>query len=61
MTATGEIKPKNYINIGANAMGALTEVLVEEGDHVKKGSCWRGSRPPGAGRCRIPAGEPALG
>jgi HlyD family secretion protein len=37
VSATGEIKPKNYINIGANAMGTLNEILVREGDHVKKG------------------------
>lgn len=37
VTASGEIKPKNYINIGANAMGQLTAILVKEGDHVKKG------------------------
>ena len=37
MTASGEIKPKNYINIGANAIGILTEILVKEGDHVQQG------------------------
>jgi HlyD family secretion protein len=37
VTASGEIKPKNYINIGANAMGDLTEILVKEGDPVRKG------------------------
>ncbi len=37
VTASGEIKPKNYINIGANAIGNLTELLVKEGDHVRKG------------------------
>jgi HlyD family secretion protein len=37
VTASGEIKPKNYINIGANAMGTLTQILVKEGDHVRKG------------------------
>ena len=37
VAASGEIKPKNYINIGANAMGQLTQVLVKEGDHVHKG------------------------
>ena len=31
VTASGEIKPKNYINIGANAMGQITELLVHEG------------------------------
>jgi HlyD family secretion protein len=37
VTASGEIKPKNYINIGANAVGDITELLVKEGDHVRKG------------------------
>ena len=37
VTASGEIKPKNYINIGANAMGEITEILVKEGDRVRKG------------------------
>ena len=37
VTASGEIKPKNYINIGANAQGQLTEILVKEGDRVRKG------------------------
>lgn len=37
VTASGEIKPKNYINIGANAVGEITELLVKEGDRVRKG------------------------
>jgi HlyD family secretion protein len=37
VTASGEIKPKNYINIGANAQGDITELLVKEGDNVRKG------------------------
>jgi HlyD family secretion protein len=37
VTASGEIKPKNYINIGANGFGDITELLVKEGQHVKKG------------------------
>jgi HlyD family secretion protein len=37
VTASGEIKPKNYINIGADAMGDITELLVKEGDRVRKG------------------------
>ena len=37
VTASGEIKPRNYINIGANAQGELTSILVKEGDHVRKG------------------------
>jgi len=37
VTASGEIKPRKYINIGANAMGELTAIPVKEGDHVRKG------------------------
>jgi len=37
VTASGEVKPRKYINIGANAMGELTEILVKEGDRVAKG------------------------
>ena len=37
VTASGEIKPKNYIDIGADAIGDLKEILVKEGDHVHKG------------------------
>jgi HlyD family secretion protein len=37
VTASGEVKPKNYINIGANAMGDITDLLVKEGDRVRKG------------------------
>jgi HlyD family secretion protein len=37
VTASGEIKPKNYINIGANAMGEIRQLLVKEGQKVRKG------------------------
>jgi HlyD family secretion protein len=37
VTAAGEIKPRNYINIGANAQGQIVEILVKEGDRVRKG------------------------
>ena len=37
VTASGEIKPRNYVNISANAMGRITEILVKEGDRVHKG------------------------
>jgi HlyD family secretion protein len=37
VTASGEIKPKNYINIGANAVGNITDLLVKEGQRVRKG------------------------
>jgi HlyD family secretion protein len=37
VTASGEIKPRNYINIGAEYQGQLTSILVKEGDRVRKG------------------------
>ncbi|MCW5966540.1 MAG: efflux RND transporter periplasmic adaptor subunit [Bryobacterales bacterium] len=37
VTATGEIRPLNYINIGANAQGRITDLLVKEGDRVNRG------------------------
>ena len=37
VTASGEVKPRNYINLDANAMGPLTAIFVKEGDHVRKG------------------------
>lgn len=37
VTASGEIKPKVYVNIGANAFGKITHLYVKEGDRVKKG------------------------
>lgn len=37
VSASGEIKPKVYANIGANAFGKITRLFVKEGDHVKKG------------------------
>src|SRR5438552_4304733 len=37
VSASGEIKPKTYVNIGANAFGKITHLYVKEGDRVKKG------------------------
>jgi HlyD family secretion protein len=39
VTASGEIKPRNYINIGCSTMSParLTEILVVEGQRVHKG------------------------
>src|SRR5580704_15595989 len=37
VSASGEIRPKTYVNIGANAFGKITHLLVKEGDRVKKG------------------------
>ena len=39
VTASGEIKPRNYINLGANTQGParIVDILVVEGDRVRKG------------------------
>lgn len=36
VTASGEIKPRNYVNIGANVMGRILELNVKEGDRVRR-------------------------
>ena len=37
VTASGQIKPKTLVNVGANAMGRIVHLYVKEGDKVKKG------------------------
>ena len=37
VTASGEIKPKTFVNVGANAQGRITKLFVAEGQKVKKG------------------------
>jgi HlyD family secretion protein len=37
VSASGEIKPKTYVNIGANAFGKITHLYVKEGDRVRQG------------------------
>src|SRR5438270_8218824 len=37
VTASGEIMPKTYVNVGANAFGKITKQYVKEGERVKKG------------------------
>jgi HlyD family secretion protein len=38
VTASGEIKPRNYYNVGnAGSIARLVEILVTEGQHVRKG------------------------
>jgi HlyD family secretion protein len=37
VTASGEIKPRNYYNVSANVMGRLTKIFVKEGDRVTRG------------------------
>jgi HlyD family secretion protein len=37
VSGTGQIKAKNYVNLGATAMGRVTHFFVKEGDMVKRG------------------------
>ncbi len=37
VTASGEIKPKTYVNVGANGYGKIVKLFVHEGEQVKRG------------------------
>jgi HlyD family secretion protein len=37
VSASGEVKPKTYVNIGANAYGKIIKLYVKEGAKVKQG------------------------
>jgi len=37
VTASGEVRPRNYVNINSQSFGKITEILVAEGDRVKRG------------------------
>src|SRR5580700_5445920 len=37
VSASGEVKPKTYVNIGANAFGKIVKLYVKEGERVKQG------------------------
>ncbi|HLV01966.1 MAG TPA: efflux RND transporter periplasmic adaptor subunit [Acidobacteriota bacterium] len=37
VSATGEIKPREYVELQAEIAGVVTEVLIREGDSVRKG------------------------
>lgn len=37
VSGTGQIKPKTYVNVGAEALGRITHLYVKEGDHVHQG------------------------
>ena len=37
VTASGEVRPRNYVNINSQSFGKIIEILVAEGDRVKKG------------------------
>ncbi len=37
VTASGEVRPKRYVNVGPNVSGRIVELRVREGDTVEKG------------------------
>ena len=37
VTASGEIRPKTFVNVGANAFGKIVKLYVREGDRVCRG------------------------
>lgn len=37
VTGSGEIKPKTYVNVGAQSYGRIVHLYVKEGEQVKKG------------------------
>jgi HlyD family secretion protein len=37
VSASGEIKPKRYVNVSANVSGRITRLFVKEGDRVRNG------------------------
>lgn len=37
VSASGEVKPKRFVDIGANVSGRIVQLLVKEGDRVKSG------------------------
>ncbi|HTV05453.1 MAG TPA: efflux RND transporter periplasmic adaptor subunit [Acidobacteriaceae bacterium] len=37
VSGTGQIQPKTYVNVGAEAIGEITHLYVKEGNHIHKG------------------------
>jgi HlyD family secretion protein len=37
VTASGEVRPKNYTNVLGEGIGKITDIVVKEGDQVRKG------------------------
>lgn len=37
VSASGEVKPKRFVNVSANVSGRITQLLVKEGDSVRRG------------------------
>src|SRR5450432_475084 len=38
VSASGEIRPKEYTNVLGQGFGKITEIVVKEGDEVKRGA-----------------------
>src|SRR3990170_2171869 len=37
VTASGEVRPKDYVHLSASAFGRIVEIRVKEGEKVRKG------------------------
>src|SRR5688500_7066944 len=37
VSASGEVKPKKFVNISANVSGRITNLYIQEGDAVRRG------------------------
>src|SRR6185503_9753062 len=37
VSASGEVKPRRFVNISANVSGRITELKVKEGERVRRG------------------------
>ncbi|MBI4465990.1 MAG: biotin/lipoyl-binding protein, partial [Acidobacteria bacterium] len=37
VTASGEVRPRNYVNINSQSFGKIIEIAVKEGERVRKG------------------------
>jgi HlyD family secretion protein len=37
VTASGEVKPRKFVNVSSNVSGRITQLLVREGERVKRG------------------------
>jgi HlyD family secretion protein len=37
VTASGEVKPRKYVNVSSNVSGRITHLLVKEGERVRRG------------------------
>ena len=37
VSASGEVRPKRYVNVSSNVSGRIVQLLVKEGDSVRRG------------------------